>query len=30
MRQECLIKDDSPHGTWEISDAGRTRLKEAK
>ena len=30
MRQEGLIKDDSPHGTWEISEAGRTRLKESK
>lgn len=30
MRQEGLIKDDSPHGTWEISDAGRTRLKEGR
>lgn len=30
MRQEGLIKDDSPHGTWEISDAGRQKLKEAK
>jgi len=30
MRQEGLIKDDSPHGTWEISDAGRQKLKEAE
>ena len=30
MRQEGLLKDDSPHGTWEISDAGRHKLKEAK
>lgn len=30
MRQEGLIKDDSPHGTWEISEAGRQRIKEAK
>jgi len=29
MRQEGLIKDDSPHGTWEISDAGRARLRES-
>lgn len=28
MRQEGLIKDDSPHGTWEISQTGRARLKE--
>lgn len=30
MRQEGLIKDDSPHGTWEISDAGRERLAQGK
>ena len=30
MRQEGLIKDDSPHGIWEISDAGRQKLKEAE
>jgi hypothetical protein len=30
MRQEGLLKDDSPHGTWEITDAGRTRLAEEK
>jgi len=30
MRQEGLIKDDSPHGTWEISDAGRQKLKDAE
>jgi len=30
MRQEGLIKDDSPHGTWEISEAGRQRLEEGK
>ena len=28
MRQDGLLKDDSPHGTWEITDAGRKRLKE--
>lgn len=28
MRQEGLLKDDSPHGTWEITDAGKARLKE--
>ncbi|MCO5044184.1 MAG: winged helix-turn-helix domain-containing protein [Kiritimatiellae bacterium] len=28
MRQEGLLKDDSPHGTWEITDAGRARLAE--
>jgi len=30
MRQEGLLKDDSPHGTWEISDGGRARLKESQ
>ncbi len=30
MRQEGLIKDDAPHGTWEITTVGRTRLKEGK
>jgi len=30
MRQEGLIKGDSPHGTWEISDAGRHKLTEAE
>jgi len=30
MRQEGLIMDDSPHGTWEISDAGRQKLKDAE
>jgi len=30
MRQEGLIKDDSPHGTWEISDAGHQKLREAE
>ncbi len=28
MRQEGLLKDDSPHGTWEITDAGKERLKQ--
>ena len=28
MRQEGLLKDDSPHGTWEITEAGRARLTE--
>jgi len=30
MRQEGLLKDDSPHGTWEITEAGRQRLKQDK
>jgi len=30
MRQEGLLKDDSPHGTWEITDAGKDRLKQGK
>ncbi|NLE58886.1 MAG: hypothetical protein GX616_11030, partial [Planctomycetes bacterium] len=30
MRQEGLLKDDSPHGIWEIADAGRARLAEGK
>ena len=30
MRQEGLLKDDSPHGTWEISDAGRLLLAQGK
>ncbi len=30
MRQDGLLKDDSPHGTWEITNAGRARLKEGK
>ena len=30
MRQEGLLKDDSPHGTWEISDSGRLRLAQGK
>lgn len=30
MRQEGLIKENSPHGIWEISDAGRQKLKETK
>lgn len=25
-----FFKDDSPHGTWEITDAGRARLAEGK
>ena len=29
MRQEGLLKVDSPHGTWEITAAGRTRLQDA-
>ncbi|MFH0909804.1 MAG: hypothetical protein V1929_13675 [bacterium] len=29
MRQEGLLRDDSPHGTWEITTAGRERLKES-
>ncbi len=28
MRQEGLLKDDSPHGTWEISEVGRARITE--
>ena len=28
MRQEGLLNDNSPHGTWEITDAGRKRLEE--
>lgn len=28
MRQEGLLKDDSPHGTWEITEAGRARITE--
>ena len=27
MREEDLIKNDSPHGTWEISDKGREWLE---
>lgn len=30
MRQEGLLKGDSPHGTWEITEAGRDRLAEGK
>ena len=30
MRQEGLPKDDSPHGIWEITEAGRARIKEGK
>lgn len=29
MRQEGFIKDDSPHGTWEISQKGLERLEES-
>lgn len=25
-----FFKDDSPHGTWEITEAGRARLEEGK
>lgn len=28
MRQEGLLKDDSPHGTWEISPAGKDRVQQ--
>lgn len=28
MVNEGLLKDDSPHGVWEITDAGRKMLKE--
>ena len=28
MRQEGLLKDDSPHGTWEITPAGRNRVQQ--
>lgn len=28
MRQEGLIKDDSPHGVWQISEAGHKWLAE--
>ncbi|MCF7837430.1 MAG: winged helix-turn-helix domain-containing protein [Candidatus Marinimicrobia bacterium] len=27
MRQDGLLKADSPHGTWEISDAGRAHME---
>ncbi len=30
MVQQGLLKSDSPHGTWEITDAGRQHLKEAQ
>ena len=30
MREQGLIRDDSPHGTWEISEAGRTLLAKAR
>ncbi len=30
MRQEGLLKDDSPHGTWEITATGRKRSEEHK
>ena len=29
MIKEGLLKEDSPHGVWEISDAGRRRLRKA-
>ena len=29
MRQDGLLKDDSPHGTWEITATGKERLKRA-
>jgi len=29
MREEGLIEADSPHGVWEISDAGRRAVEEA-
>ena len=28
MRQEGLLKDDSPHGTWEITPAGKARAQQ--
>jgi hypothetical protein len=28
MRQEGLLKDDSPHGTWEITPAGKDRVQQ--
>jgi hypothetical protein len=28
MRQEGLLKDDSPHGTWEITSAGKDRAQQ--
>lgn len=30
MRHEGLIKDDSPHGTWEITPAGKERVQQGK
>jgi len=30
MRQEGLLKDDSPHGIWEITNAGKDHLKKGK
>ncbi len=30
MRQEGLLKDDSPHGTWEITPAGKDRVQQGK
>jgi len=30
MRQEGLLKDDSPHGTWEITPAGKDRVQQER
>jgi serine/threonine-protein kinase RIO1 len=30
MRKEGLLKDDSPHGTWEITPAGKDRVQQGK
>lgn len=30
MVEEGLLKNDSPYGVWEISEAGRARLKQGK
>ena len=30
MVNEGLLKNDSPHGIWEISDKGRAMLKDHK
>ena len=30
MRQEGLLQDDSPRGTWEITHAGRARLAKGR
>jgi len=30
MREQGLMRDDSPHGTWEITEAGRTLLAKAR